>query len=164
MEARSRGWRWPPLPGLVLLAVGAIVLTACGGDDSPSQAELNAARKEGAQEGRQQQQLRHLKEELKQEQKEDNEQSQNGSTGATGPSSGGGTTPFSGTDCGGGVLAGANTSCPFAQNVATEFHSSGGATQIHVYSPVTGLTYTMSCTPGQPNICRGGNNASVAFP
>jgi len=67
-----------------------------------------------------------------------------------------------GTSCGGNVSAGANTTCPFALNVATEYFTQGGGTRsIVVYSPVTGKWYTMNCVSGVPTICRGGNNAVV---
>lgn len=66
------------------------------------------------------------------------------------------------TDCGGGVSAGNSaTSCPFARNVADEFRASGGQSVIEVYSPVTGRTYTMSCTGAGPVRCTGGNGAVV---
>ena len=67
-----------------------------------------------------------------------------------------------GTSCGGNVSAGANTTCPFALNVAAEYLTQGGGTRsIDVYSPVTGRYYTMSCVAGVPSVCRGGNNAVV---
>ena len=67
-----------------------------------------------------------------------------------------------GTSCGSNVSAGPNTTCPFALNVAAEYLTEGGGTIIIVvYSPVTGLDYTMSCVAGVPSICRGGNNAVV---
>jgi hypothetical protein len=67
-----------------------------------------------------------------------------------------------GTSCGGNVSAGANTTCPFALNVAAEYLTQGGGTiSVDVYSPVTGKYYTMSCVAGVPSICRGGNNAVV---
>ena len=66
------------------------------------------------------------------------------------------------TNCGGGVYAGADTSCPFAQNVAADWPNTG-----NVYSPVTGQSYDMTCTgPGTYEdvvTCEGGNNAEVAF-
>jgi hypothetical protein len=68
------------------------------------------------------------------------------------------------TNCGGGVYAGADTSCPFAQNVAADYT---GGDPFSVYSPVTGQSYTMTCTgPGTYEdvvTCEGGNNAEVAF-
>lgn len=154
------------LLALAVVLAGTTLVSACGSDDSPSRAELNAARKEGAQQARQQQRIRELERDIKEEQKDDSEdQSNQGSTSDHGPDDdSGGSSSFSGTDCGSGVVAGPNTTCPFALAVAAEFHASGGAPQIDAYSPVTGQTYTMTCTPGQPNICRGGNDASVAFP
>jgi serine/threonine-protein kinase len=66
------------------------------------------------------------------------------------------------TDCGGGVYAGADTSCPFAQNVAANYTGPGAD---YAYSPVTGLSYIMNCnTWGYGNVtCTGGDNASVQF-
>jgi hypothetical protein len=66
------------------------------------------------------------------------------------------------TDCGGGVYAGADTSCPFALNVAANYAGPGAD---YAYSPVTGLNYTMTCnTWGYGNVtCTGGDNASVQF-
>lgn len=66
------------------------------------------------------------------------------------------------TPCGGTVSAGANTTCPFALNVAdTYLRSGGGRATVDVYSPVTGQYYAMTCVPGVPTVCRGGNNAVV---
>lgn len=69
--------------------------------------------------------------------------------------------PATPSTCGGGVSVNGATSCSFAQNVATEYRSSGGASSIDVYSPVTHQSYTMSCSSGVPTVCRGGNNAVV---
>ena len=67
-----------------------------------------------------------------------------------------------GTSCGSNVSAGANTSCPFALNVAAAYLNQGGGTQsVVVYSPVTGQNYTMNCVAGVPSVCSGGNNAVV---
>jgi septal ring factor EnvC (AmiA/AmiB activator) len=66
------------------------------------------------------------------------------------------------TACDGNVSAAANTSCAFALNVENAFYASGGGyTTVSVYSPVTGLYYTMTCVPGVPTVCTGGNNAVV---
>ena len=66
------------------------------------------------------------------------------------------------TSCGGNLSAGANTTCAFAYNVENSYYQSGGGySTFAVYSPVTGLYYTMTCTPGVPTVCRGGNNALV---
>jgi len=68
---------------------------------------------------------------------------------------------YSGANCGGGVYAGANTSCPFALNVAANYNGPGND---YAYSPVTGLNYTMYCTESYGQVtCTGGDNASVQF-
>ena len=87
-----------------------------------------------------------------------------GSGASPGSGSGSGGLPSGATQsCGDGVSVGPQTSCPFAQNVASEYHSSGGAGTIRVYSPVTDRTYTMTCTSGSPHVCTGGHDASVYF-
>ncbi len=54
-----------------------------------------------------------------------------------------------------------HTSCGFALNVAEAYHSYGKGTQpFSVTSPVTGDTYTMTCTSAG-SVCRGGNDAVV---
>jgi len=66
------------------------------------------------------------------------------------------------TPCDGNVSAGANTSCAFALSVESAYYASGGGySTVSVYSPVTGLYYGMTCTPGVPTVCRGGNSAVV---
>jgi hypothetical protein len=87
-------------------------------------------------------------------------------TASSGGSVGGGASGGGGggrTDCGGGLTAGANTSCAFAHNVLSAYRRTGGGT-VQVYSPVTGKTYSMSCTSSPPHVCTGPNNASVYFP
>lgn len=66
-------------------------------------------------------------------------------------------------DCGGGVYGNEVTSCPFARNVADAYNGSGGSPVLpDVPSPVTGLTYTMTCTDSdQWAVCQGGNDAEV---
>lgn len=66
------------------------------------------------------------------------------------------------SNCGPGLTAGANTSCPFAENVRATYQQTGSGV-IDVYSPTTGRTYTMYCTSGNPHVCTGGNGASVYF-
>jgi glucodextranase-like protein len=71
--------------------------------------------------------------------------------------------PLSGPrNCGNGLTVGANTSCPFAENVR-EAYSASGSGILDVYSPTTGQTYRMYCTSGSPHVCTGGNGASVYF-
>lgn len=66
------------------------------------------------------------------------------------------------TNCG-GVYAGPNTSCPFAVNVEQTWLTSGATDTFSVYSPVTGLSYVMTCGGIDPTVCTGGNNALVEF-
>ncbi len=66
------------------------------------------------------------------------------------------------TNCG-GVFAGPNTSCPFAVNVEQTWLTSGATNTFSVYSPVTGLSYVMTCGGIDPTVCTGGNNALVEF-
>ena len=72
------------------------------------------------------------------------------------------------TNCTGGayaydqVWAGANTSCPFALNVAADY--SGPGTD-YAYSPATGQEYAMNCAVEGADavVCTGGNGAYVRF-
>lgn len=93
--------------------------------------------------------------------KSSSSKSQSSSTSASSSSSSAG----GATDCGGGVTANnANTTCPFARNVADAFRASGGDSVIDVWSPVTQRWYTMYCDTGSsPTVCTGGNNASVSI-
>jgi hypothetical protein len=67
-------------------------------------------------------------------------------------------------NCGGDLYAGADTSCPFALNVAADYTGLGAD---YAYSPVTGLDHTMSCDGGSGArdlvTCTGGDNALVEF-
>ncbi len=84
--------------------------------------------------------------------------------GGGGSVSSGGTSSSDGTSsCGNEVSAGPNTTCPFALNVVDAYRGST-SNVVDVYSPVTGKTYTMTCSSGSPHVCTGGNNASVYFP
>lgn len=66
------------------------------------------------------------------------------------------------TSCGGNLSAGPNTTCAFASNVENAyFQNGGGSSRFDVYSPITRIFYTMTCTAGVPTVCRGGNNAVV---
>ena len=68
-----------------------------------------------------------------------------------------------GGSCGGGISVNGATSCAFAANVRDEYRSSGGSPSITVFSPVTQITCTMSCSGSGPVTCRGGNGAVVTF-
>lgn len=56
------------------------------------------------------------------------------------------------------------TSCDFAVSVRSSYlgaGGNGGPMVVTAYSPVTGISYTMSCTGGTVVTCSGGNNAVV---
>ena len=77
-------------------------------------------------------------------------------------------TPSSGgtsgeTSCGNELSVGPNTTCPFAEDVRAAYDDSGPGT-VMAYSPVTHLTYAMTCSDGAYVVCTGGNDASVYFP
>lgn len=149
---------------LSLLALAA-ALSACGGSDA-SQDEIERARTEGAVEARQQAKIQRIEEQLKnlKHRRNGSQQTTTSSSTATAPpvtSSSGGS-----TSCGGDLSVGANTTCPFAQNVQSDYYSeigSGSGTVVS-YSPVTGKLYSMYCSAGSPHVCTGGTNASVYFP
>jgi hypothetical protein len=60
------------------------------------------------------------------------------------------------------VYAGPDTSCPFALNVEQDW-SDAPSNTFSAYSPVTGLSYIMSCNGANTNECTGANNALVQF-
>ena len=61
------------------------------------------------------------------------------------------------------VIAGPNTSCAFALNVAYEFFRLGRARRFTAYSPTTGLYYQVRCKYVHPTLCRAGNGAVIAI-
>jgi len=148
-----------------------LIVAGCGGggDETASQQDLKQAYQEGQQAAQEQaaqartnRQIQNLKKKLKDVKHPDGQSGDETTT--TTPPSGSSTPPGATASCGSGVGAGPNTSCAFAMNVASAYYDSGGQTTLDVYSPTTGETYTMTCTPGSPTICRGGNDASVYVP
>lgn len=74
--------------------------------------------------------------------------------------------PTYATQCTSGVAVGnSKTSCAFAVNVLNAYWAQprrSGTVSVHAYSPVTGLSYLMTCTvSGGLVTCTGGNNAVV---
>lgn len=62
------------------------------------------------------------------------------------------------------AVGNAQTSCPFAEEVRLAYGQQPVrdlAVVVDAYSPVTGVTYTMTCQPGRLVNCTGGNNAVV---
>lgn len=76
------------------------------------------------------------------------------------PSAGGGGGE---TSCGGDLSVGPATTCEFAEAVQSAYRSSGGASTVEAYSPVTNKTYEMTCVTGVRVKCTGGIGASVYF-
>ncbi|HEY8001461.1 MAG: hypothetical protein ACHQJ5_00620 [Vicinamibacteria bacterium] len=65
--------------------------------------------------------------------------------------------------CASNVVAGPNTSCAFALNVAYDYFSLGRPRSFRSYSPTTGQYYNVYCRYRHPTICRAGNNALIAI-
>jgi hypothetical protein len=63
--------------------------------------------------------------------------------------------------CGNYVVAGPNTSCSFALNVAYDFYANGRPRSFISYSPVTGQAYHVYCRGKHPTVCVAGNSASI---
>jgi hypothetical protein len=175
------------LPLVVAGVVAALALTACGGT---SDAELAAARSAGAQEQAQKEEAKRQQdaqaslaaevERLKKE-AEDAKAAEAAKAAAEAKAKAAAdakakadaaakakaakakaSAQAAQTRCSDRVSAGANTSCAFALTVESAFYNWGGGNRaLEVYSPVTGLWYTMHCQAGVPTVCRGGNNAVV---
>jgi serine/threonine protein kinase len=73
------------------------------------------------------------------------------------------TPPAGSTSCAEGLWVNDKTSCPFAKNTRSAYAEAGGAHEIEVYSPVTGLTYEMTCSGTSLVTCAGGKDARVYF-
>jgi hypothetical protein len=65
--------------------------------------------------------------------------------------------------CAADVIAGRNTSCAFALNVAYDFFALGGARRFTSYSPITGKYYRVRCRLSSPVICIAGNGAVIGI-
>jgi hypothetical protein len=147
---------------VLVVFAAALGLAACGGSDNASQSELEQVRSEAAEQARQSERIHQLQKEVKNLDHGGGGGGSSTSSGSVAPS-GGSTVSGASGSCGNEVSVGPDTSCPFALNVADAYRSSGSSV-VDVYSPVTGKTYTMTCTSGSPHVCTGGNNASVYFP
>jgi hypothetical protein len=144
-----------------LVLVAGLSLVACG-DSGASQEELSQAKRAGAAHAREQARIKQIQREIRKLRHGGGE-----STTAGVPSgSSSGSTSGGSSSCGGELSVGANTTCPFAENVeASYFNEIGsGSGTVIAYSPVTGKTYSMYCTAGTPHVCTGGDDASVYFP
>jgi hypothetical protein len=65
--------------------------------------------------------------------------------------------------CASDVIAGPNTSCAFALNVAYDYFTLGRARSFISYSPVTGKYYRVRCKGIRPTICRAGNGGLIGI-
>jgi hypothetical protein len=131
-----------------ILALACAFATGCGGQ---SQDEIESARANAA-----------LEQKLS-DQAAERERKLTSETAETipAPSSSGSSAQLPGQQCNATVSAGANTTCPFALNVASQYNGAGSNTPFSAYSPATRREYTMSCSSGSPVVCTGGNNATV---
>ena len=132
-----------------ILALACACASGCGG---PSQNEIENARANAALEQKLRDQAAERERKLTSETTE---------TTAPASSTSGSSAPLPGQQCNSTVSAGANTTCPFALNVASQFNGAGSNTPFSAYSPATRREYTMSCESGSPVVCTGGNNATV---
>ena len=144
-----------------LAFVLAAAVVGCGGNDSVSPDEANQQAKQAAQNARQQEKIKQLEKDVKEQKQQPSSSSSDSAPGTAAPVTQQDLSQA--RDCG-NVLAGPNTSCEFAQNVANDYNASGGSSSFSTYSPVTGQTYQMTCAGSSPVVCTGGNNATVYFP
>lgn len=146
----------PALYFCVLAAI-ALAISSCGSSGA-SQDELSEARTEGAKEAQQQAKIEKIEGQLRSLKHGHGAPNQANAPGSSAPASSG--------NCGGNLSVGANTTCPFAENVEYQYYAEigSGSGTITAYSPVTEKLYTMYCTAGEPHECSGGNNATVYFP
>lgn len=137
---------------LILTVLAALFAAGCGDDEdeTASGSTTTAAETDAAEEDTEQ-----LEEEVAalSEESAKSEAKPAESSAAAGYSSA--------TNCGAGVyVRTANTSCAFALNVASDFHSTPGY-RFYSYSPVTGQTYRVRCTPTWPSLCKAGSGARI---
>lgn len=132
-----------------ILALACAFAIGCGGQ---SQDEIESDRANAALEQKLSDQAAERERKLNSETAE---------TTAPAPSGSGSSSQLPGQQCSSDVSAGANTTCPFALNVASQYKGVGSNTPFSVYSPVTSQEYTMSCASGSPVVCNGGNDATV---
>ena len=166
-----------------MAGVGLLVTAGCSSSE-PSAGELEQARQEGedrarAEASREAEVLR-LQEEVAELEAQGNKarakakkaeaeakaaeaEARDQANSNSGGSGSGGALSGPQTECVDYVFAGATTSCPFAINVAGEYNSNPGASKIQAYSPATGLSYSLSCSPysGGGTVCVTNTGASV---
>jgi hypothetical protein len=159
---------------LGLLVAGGVA--ACGDNDNDevSQAEIEAERREAAEQARQEERLKQLEKELKEAKKEAKRKPPPAPSPSPTPSPSPAPTPSPSPnppgnsagvpagydDCGSGVYAESDaTSCPFAFNVAEKYWT--GDTVFTAYSPTTNKSYEVHCDTGSPAYCESTTGAGV---
>jgi hypothetical protein len=145
---------------IALIALAALGLGACGGDDI-SQAELERERADAAQNARQEAEIKALKQELG---SDADGASESGSTVSAPPQRPTpGQIPGDARYCGSAYGDG-SASCPFVENVSADYYASGESSSFTSYSPTTELTYTVTCNGTDPAVCTAGNAAVIYIP
>lgn len=154
---------------LVFLA-SLLTLSACGGDDSVSQAELDQAVDDAEERAQVDQDQAEQEDQLKKLRREVSELRGGGSDSAppaeapSASADNGSGLPSDAESCGSGVFVRqGTTSCQFALNVASDFYS-GSGNSFTSYSPATDQSYRITCNGSEPTVCTGGNNAAVYLP
>ena len=162
---------------IAVLSTGA--LAGCGGSSADQQRldqeKLEAARQDGARQARMEAQAKQaeqdtadLKKQIADLKKDKDKSSSSSSSRTTtrevAASAPAASSSVSGTSCGSGTYVNSVTTCPFAENVRSEFYDEDEDSTISVFSPVTDRSYSIYCTQGSPHVCTGGNSARVTFP
>jgi hypothetical protein len=156
------GRRIPRVAVCVAMALAsAAALSACGSSDQLDAGEVARIKADARREALADARSRDAVRETRQLRRELDRLRNGGDGSSAGHASSGGSSSTGSTTCDPGLSVNSVTSCPFARNVRSTYESSGGASSIDVYSPVTGQTYRMSCTGGVPVVCSGGNDAVV---
>lgn len=145
---------------VALIVLAALCLGACGGDDI-SEAELERARAEAAQNARQEAEIKALKREL--DGRDDSSVSGPSSASVPAQPSTPGQIPSDARNCGTAYGAG-SASCPFVENVRDDYYASGQSGSFTSYSPTTDLVYTVTCNGDNPTVCTAGKAAVIYIP
>lgn len=144
-----------------VFAVPALIAASLGACDSgSSDAEIELARQQGAQQAEKEARLKQRIAILKAQRLNESSGQAIGSPGVQ-PSGGG--IPQYREDCGDGVYASGSASCGFSLNIASAYRASPATTLYDIYSPATGLEYTVTCSGGSVVTCTGGRAAVVYF-
>ncbi len=151
--------RWT-LAVVVTIALTGVTLIACGGSDI-SEAQLDRERAEAAQNARQEAEIEALKRELKT--KDEHTPRDESSPGTTPTEPSVGQIPTDAYYCGSAYGDG-SASCPFVENVTSDYYASGESSSFTSYSPTTELSYMVTCNGDAPTVCTAGRAAVIYIP